>query len=85
MSNVILHIIMYRTPRALYGICNYFTNFIHKQYMRTYILLHVVPTFFTIASPKYGIQTFKVVDFVWLLLLLSFDVFVPTSTHPLLF
>ena len=34
---------------------------------------------------KHGIQTFKVVVVVLLLLLLSFDVFVPTSAHPLLF
>ena len=32
----------------------------------------------------YEIQTFKVVVFVLLLLLLLFDVFVPTSAHPLL-
>ena len=34
---------------------------------------------------KHGIQTFEVVVVVLLLLLLSFDVFVPTSAHPLLF
>ena len=34
---------------------------------------------------KYGIQTFKVVVVVLKLSLLSFDVFVPTTTHPLLF
>ena len=34
---------------------------------------------------EHGIQTFKVVDVVLLLLLLSFDVFVPTIAHPLLF
>ena len=33
---------------------------------------------------KHGIQTFKVVVVVLLLWLLSFDVFVPRSTHPLL-
>lgn len=34
---------------------------------------------------EHGIQTFKVVVVVLLLLLLSFDVFVPTSAHPLFF
>ena len=34
---------------------------------------------------EYRIQTFKVVVVVLLLLFLSFDVFVPTSAHPLLF
>jgi hypothetical protein len=34
---------------------------------------------------KYGIQTFKIVVVVLKLSLLSFDVFVPTSAHPLLF
>ena len=33
---------------------------------------------------KHGIQTFKVMVVVVLLLLLSFNVFVPTSAHPLL-
>ena len=34
---------------------------------------------------EHGVQTFEVVNIVLLLLLLSFDVFVPTSTHPLVF
>ena len=34
---------------------------------------------------KHGIQTFKSVVVVLLLLLLFFDIFVPTSAHPLLF
>ena len=34
---------------------------------------------------NHGIQTFEVVVVVWLFLLLSFDVFVPISAHPLLF
>ena len=33
---------------------------------------------------EHGIQTIKVVVVVLLLLLLSFDVFVPTSAHPLI-
>ena len=34
---------------------------------------------------KHGIQTSEVVIIVLLLLYLSFDAFVPTSAHPLLF
>ena len=34
---------------------------------------------------EHGIQTFKVVVVVLLLLFLSFDVFVPTSAHPFFF
>ena len=34
---------------------------------------------------KHGLQTLDVVVVTLLLLLLSFDVFVPTSAHPLLF
>jgi hypothetical protein len=34
---------------------------------------------------EHGIQTFEVVVVVLLLLMLLFDVFVPTSAHPLLF
>ena len=62
-----------------------FYKFYHNQYMGTYNLLHTIPMFFTIASPKHGTQTFEVVVVVLLLLLLSFDVFVPTSTRSFLF
>ena len=34
---------------------------------------------------EHGIQTFRIVVVMLLLLLLSFDVFVPTSAHSLLF
>ena len=34
---------------------------------------------------EHGLQTFKVVVLVLLLLLLSSDVFVPSSVHPLIF
>jgi len=43
-----------------------------------------LPNYTNMMVGKYEIQTFKVMVVVLLFLLLLFDVFVPTSAHPLL-
>ena len=51
-SNVVLHVIMFRTSRVPYIICSYFTNLIQIKYIIPYILSHVGPTLFACALTK---------------------------------
>ena len=44
-----------------------------------------VQTYTNMVVGEFGIQIFEVVVVVLLLLILSYDLFVPTSAHPLLF
>ena len=52
-----------------------------------YDIIHKIAKLHNIVVGKHGILTFEVVIFVdvVLLLVLSFDIFVPTSAHPFIF
>ena len=43
---------MFHIFKAPYNTCNLFTNFTPNEYIRPYIISHVVPTFFASASPE---------------------------------